>query len=300
MGAYLYERRAELARPQYRSPRRARPTGLTVIHTAEPVLDTIGPDTGAENVARYMVGRDNPGSYHDLVDSDTAVQLVLYGDEAYQDATGSNPYGLSISFALRTTDWSKLTDRVRAAFLRQGAIAFARQQAWLRAHGHATTPLRRISRTESAAGVAGFITHAARDPDRRSDPGTNFPWSEFFAACRVALAGTTPLPTTPPDPEDDDMTPQQWQELVGDRLDKLLIPTVQRIEGGVALLVDTDARVLTVRDELIAAIRADDNPDPTIVGDPAALAAALAAALPAGIAGQVADELARRLTAGTD
>ncbi|MGL5911823.1 MAG: N-acetylmuramoyl-L-alanine amidase, partial [Phycicoccus sp.] len=142
-----------------------------MVHTAESVLDTLGPDTGAENVAAFIQRRTTPGSYHDLVDSDSALQLVPYEMGAYQDGTGSNSYAMSISFALRTTDWRTLTPERRRAFLRQAAAAFARQQAWLRARGYPATPLRWLTRAESEAGQAGFITHARRDPARRTDPG---------------------------------------------------------------------------------------------------------------------------------
>lgn len=184
MGIYLRDNPP--VRSQYRSPRRARPSGLVVVHTAESILDTVGPDTGAENVAAFIQSRTTPGSYHDLVDSDSALQLVGYGDEAYQDGTGSNPHALSISFALAAADWPRLSAPRRDAFLEQGAQAFARQQAWLRAKGHPLTPLRRVSRAQSDARVPGFISHAERDPARRTDPGAGFPWAEFFAHCRTA------------------------------------------------------------------------------------------------------------------
>mgnify|MGYP006202441935 CR=1 FL=1 len=143
-------------RSQFRS-RRARPTGLIVIHTAESVMDSLGPDTGAEGVARFIRDRTNPGSYHDLADSDSLINLVDYENEAYQDGTGSNPYALSISFACRTTDWRKMSAARRAAFLAQGAKAFVRQQAWLKSKGYPATPLHRVSKMASSAGAAGFI-----------------------------------------------------------------------------------------------------------------------------------------------
>lgn len=195
MTAYLVDHPPRLR--QFKA-RTARPTGLTVLHTAESILDSIGPDTGAEAVARFMTTRTTYGSYHDLVDSDSALQLVPYDCQAYQDGTGSNPHAMSIGFALRTSDWSRLSREKRAAFLRSGAEAFVRQQAWLRAHGLPTTPLRRITRSQSESGAAGFITHAERDPARRSDPGPDFPWGEWFAACADATAPPTP-------PEEDDM-----------------------------------------------------------------------------------------------
>ena len=52
-------------RRQYRDPRRAAPSGVIVVHTAENVMDAVGSDTGAENVARFIQTRADPGSYHD-------------------------------------------------------------------------------------------------------------------------------------------------------------------------------------------------------------------------------------------
>lgn len=201
--AYLEEHRPHLT--QFRR-RTAKATGLVVIHTAESILDTIGPDTGAESVARFMVSRTNYGSYHDLVDSDSALQLVPYDCAAFQDGTGSNHVALSISFACRTSDWSRMSSEKRAAFLHQGAVAFHRQQAWLRDNKRPTTPLRRITRLQSEAGVAGFISHAERDPARRTDPGADFPWDEFFTAC--SQDAETPLePDLPAELTGENMRP---------------------------------------------------------------------------------------------
>jgi hypothetical protein len=234
MGAYLAAHETAVA--QYRSPRRARPTGLVCVHTAESVLDTVGPDAGAENVAEWMTRRTNYGSYHDLADSDSVVHLVAYGDEAFHDGTGSNPWSLSISFALAAADWPKLTPEKRRGFLRQGAVAFARQQAWLKAHGHPTTPLRRVTRAQSDAGQPGFISHAERDPSRRTDPGAGFPWEEFFTECRAALAGTNTS-------EEDDMTPDQVRVLT-------------ETKNAVDLLVKVAERPLQVEARLTARIAA--------------------------------------------
>jgi len=185
-------------RSQFRAKRRQKPSGVTVLHTAENVMDTVGVDTGAESVAAFIAGRSDPGSYHDLVDKDSALQLVPYESEAYHDGTGSNPHSLSISWAIPASAWPHLSPADRAALLRQGAVAFKRQQAWLRAQGRPLTPLRRISRAQSAAGVPGFITHGERDPDRRSDPGgrpDRFPWDEWFRACEIpALRPKQPAP----------------------------------------------------------------------------------------------------------
>lgn len=178
---------------------RTRPlTGCTVLHTAESVMDTVGPDTGAEAVAEFIRTRSTPGSYHDLCDSDTALYLVDYTHGAYHDGTGSNNWALSISWACGTHHWRVMTAERRRAFLRQGAVAFVRQQAWRKAHGYPATALRRISRAESEAGASGFIAHGDRDPGRRTDPGivapNLFPWDEWFTVLQEQSGGGTPPP----------------------------------------------------------------------------------------------------------
>lgn len=221
MGAYLIDYPGTLRQYSARtnwSP--SRPTGLTVLHTAESVMDTVGPDTGAEAVADFIRRRSDPGSYHDLCDSDTAVWMVPYEYGAWQDGTGSNGFALSISFACRTTDWTTMSPEKRRGFLQQGARAFARQQAWLREHGYPTTPLRLVTKVESDRGVPGFIYHGHRDPGRRTDPGiSTFPFGEFITECRAALAGFTE-----PEPVQEDDMPLLFTapgrgvgQLVGDR-----------------------------------------------------------------------------------
>jgi hypothetical protein len=191
-------------RDQWWEGRPGRVTGCTVLHTAESIMDSVGPDTGAEAVAQFIRTRSTPGSYHDLCDSDSALQLVDYRHGAYQDGTGSNPWALSISWACRTSDWRAMTPQKRAAFLAQGARAFVRQQAWKKMRGYPLTELRRITKAQSDAGWSGFIAHGDRDPGRRTDPGTVapnlFPWDEWLAACRAAMG--TPVITPPTEGEE--------------------------------------------------------------------------------------------------
>lgn len=200
MGAYLIDNPP--ARSQF-TTRSKKPTGATILHTAESIMDTVGMDTGAENVAAFIQRRATPGSYHDLVDSDSIVNLVPYHLAAFQDGTGSNSYALSISWACRTTDWPNMSAERRDAFLRQGAEAYRRQQIWLRASGYPPTPIARISAANVSAGLAGFCYHGDRDPGRRSDPGmTSFPFDRFAQLCSQAIGGT---PEPPPPPIGDDM-----------------------------------------------------------------------------------------------
>lgn len=189
MTTYLEEHPPKVR--QFRRPRRAVPSGLIVVHTAESILDRIAPDTGAENVAAFIANRSDYGSYHTVVDSDSRVRLVPYDAEAFGDATGSNLFAIHISFACKATDWPVMEPRRRRAFLRQGAMAAAEAAAWLRATHGVEVPPARIDRPASDRREPGFISHAQRDPDRRTDPGKGFPWAAFlgeFVEAERALA----------------------------------------------------------------------------------------------------------------
>lgn len=178
MPVYLVENPPRIR--QYRSPRRERPSGVVVVHTAESFPDEVGPDTGAENVARFIELRTNHGSYHDLVDSDSIIQMVRYSDEAFHDATGSNPHSYGVSAATQAAKWRELGDDWVDATVRNMARATARYATWLHEHYGIVIPARRITRAESEHRKPGFISHAERDPDRRTDPGRYFPWDDFL------------------------------------------------------------------------------------------------------------------------
>jgi hypothetical protein len=188
-------------RSQFRDPRREAPSGVIVIHTAENVWDQVGPDTGAEAVANFIRVRDTPGSYHDLVDSDSYLQLIRYTCEAYHDGTGSNPHSYGLSFACSAADWPAMSGEKRAAFVLRGAQRAATYARWLKSTRGIVVPAARITRDESDRRVPGFISHAQRDPQRRTDPGQGFPWSEFLDAYADLMNGA-PAPATP---KDDDM-----------------------------------------------------------------------------------------------
>lgn len=200
MAAYLIDHPPKS--PQYRTPRREKPSGVITVHTAENTPDFVAYDGGAESVALWISRRTDPGSYHDLVDSDSAILLVPYTAEAFHDATGGNRHSLGLSIATRADVWPLAPQRWRDGAIEQAARAAHRQAVWIRRQTGITVPARRITRAESEARVPGFISHAQRDPTRRTDPGAEFPWAGFLA--RYA-ALTDPTPQPPPQPEEDDM-----------------------------------------------------------------------------------------------
>lgn len=181
--AYLEER--PLARRQYWAPRRGFPSGQIGLHTAESIMDEVGIDSGAENVASYMTRRTSAGSYHDLVDSDSSIHLVSYGNEAFHVGVHLlNRTTTGLSFAVRTVDWARMSADYREATLRRGAVAARRQSEYHQAHGAGPVPGRLLTLDEVLRGERGFYYHGDVDPSRRSDPGVGppgpaFPWDEF-------------------------------------------------------------------------------------------------------------------------
>lgn len=224
---------------QYRSGRRATPTGLIVLHTFEaPVWTTA--IRGAE-IIRTMARQ---ASYHRIGDADrNEVQVVRYSDEAWHDGTGSNRYSIGISLMMRAKDWPNLKASEREALLATMVSMAVNAAAWLKDEHGIVVPARRVSKTQSNAGAAGFISHGQRDPSRRSDPGDGFPWTEFLA--RFADSSNQPKGNTVPSkitfPGSRDATIRRIQEAVGftgDDVDG--DPFTRTAEAAEALAVDRD------------------------------------------------------------
>lgn len=189
MAAYLIDNPPRIR--QFRLPRRATPSGVVVVHTAESFPDETGPDAGAENVARFIRDRTNFGSYHDLADSDSLINLVPYDAEAFHDGTGSNPHSYGLSAATQAAKWPNLSPEWTDATVRNMARGAARYARWIKREHGITIPARRITRAQSEARVPGFISHGERDPGRRTDPGRFFPWEKFLTYYAEELGGTT-------------------------------------------------------------------------------------------------------------
>lgn len=205
MAAYLVEHPP--ARSQYRHPRRAKPTGCIVLHSAENVPDLNPPDTGAEAIAKFIVGRSDPGSYHVICDTDSAIQLVDFADEAFQDGTGSNPWAIGISGAFRAGQWATLPAAWRAGMVEQMAQACLRAATWLHDIHGVNVPAVHLDRAESEAGEPGFITHALRDPARRTDPGAE--------CASLVVARYAQLISPAPNPPEEDVVKLSFVQVKG-------------------------------------------------------------------------------------
>jgi hypothetical protein len=206
---------------QFRCPRRVRPSGIIGVHTAEAIGDETGPDSGAENVARFIANRTTFGSYHLLADSDSIIQLVEFRCVAYHIGThGLNEHTIGISAAAQAAKWNSYSKAWREATVRNMARAAARAARWLHRTYGITVPARRITLAQALNGQRGFLAHGDADPDRRTDPGATFPWTLFLStyAAEMADSGT--------DPEKDwfDMaTKQDLADVVDERLDNHIV-----------------------------------------------------------------------------
>ena len=153
---------------QYRIPRRNRLSGMVGIHTAEGAMDTVGTDTGAENVASFIVGRSDYGSYHVIVDSDSTVNMAPDHAETWHiGADAHNWHSWGISAACRTVDWDPNSEWTKATIGRMGAAIAA---FWQR-NGFDVDALadRWLTREQALRHEPGLIEHGVAQPADRSD-----------------------------------------------------------------------------------------------------------------------------------
>lgn len=213
-------------------------SGCVVVHTAEGVMDDVGVDTGAENVAHHISTRNTAGTYHELVDSDSHVMLVPDEWEAFHvGANGHNRHAWGISAACRTEDWhpdhwwtqrtiSRMGERICAFWQRQGLdpVVSAR---W-------------ISRDEALTRRPGLVCHGTLQPTDRSDAWVRQPHREALERMLVdAIVAAAGVP-----PKEDELTPEQMTELKGyidakvATLDQRILTHVNGVNDGVKAEVE--------------------------------------------------------------
>ena len=200
---------------QYGSTRRKTrhggiPTGAIILHCVQGVSDLSGPDTSAENTARW-IARDSTrqASYHTITDRDSIVRMLPFNMEAWHDTT-SNNYSIGISVNWVVEDLPRMTKEQRYQYYEQFAIAVLEAVEWLKKTRNITVPLdRMLTRAEVVAGKPGISTHGRMDPGRRSDPfgaPDNAVEREFLAYLRKkankesVVEAIVPTPPTPAPP----------------------------------------------------------------------------------------------------
>lgn len=160
--------------------------------------------TPALNVAKWQAyTAASPSSYHCLIDPDTI--LVTLSDQAVAfHIVGLNTAALGLSFTTKAHVWGQNPSADRAMLER--AAQKARQ--WMNRYN---IPLRWLSRAEARDGRSkGFVRHSTADPDRRSDPGRNFPAQLWFQIIADDEPGNRVLYFDKPMMRGSDV--REWQE----------------------------------------------------------------------------------------
>lgn len=204
-------------RDQFREERRSAIKPVIVVHTAEnnTFFGDGATDRTAFAVAKFIQTRASAGSYHVIVDRVNVLPCIPFTMEAYGDASGSNRWAIHISIAMASKDWPVLSAEHRDEYIASLVAAVRLVNDWLVAHGYPAVMPRRLTKTQSEAPDAnGFISHGDRDPGRRSDPGSGFPWDLFFSR----LIG----PTAPPPPVEDGV--RSLQAALGVAVDGIVGP----------------------------------------------------------------------------
>lgn len=169
------------AKTQFRA-RRSTVRPVIVVHTAETAGTASSPDPRAENTASFISRRTTFGSYHLIGDTDSIIQLVQFKNAAFQDGTGSNEWAIGISVAMKAADWPFLSVASRERHVATAAQMAAMAANWFRSQGVGIPVAILLTKEQSdQPSASGFISHARRDPSRRSDPGADFPWADFFS-----------------------------------------------------------------------------------------------------------------------
>ncbi len=260
-GVYLLDNPP--AQRQFRETRRAPQKPVVVVHTAESGTDFEGVDNKAENVAAFMQRRTTYGSYHMLGDSDSIIQAIPFGYEAYHDASKmaggerSNSCTIGVSLAMNSADWSspKLTGWRRGRLIEVAAQMFFYAAKFLKEEiGRIPDPVYLPEKADSdRKDASGFTGHGVRDPGRRSDPGKDFPWTEVLALytkyCQQAGLMPSGAPAASP-------APQQVAPPVQPR------PEPARPAATVHLERDPWAHVQELCNNLGAGLRVDGDPGP--------------------------------------
>ena len=215
MGFYLLDNPNPYT-PQWVYPRRGtrgKLTGTCIVHTAENIIDHVGPDAGAEGVANFIRIRSDYGCYHTLVDSDSIMELVPYEYETWQDSETNN-WAVGISAAIRAGEWNTIEPTRRDRIYRNLAWAAADFAKYMRDRYKIAVPFKRITGAQARAGVPGFCAHGDSGIGR-SDPGVQFDWAKFFRFAAEELKkmdGAAPVVT--PTPTGDAMTVRPIEEQV--------------------------------------------------------------------------------------
>jgi len=184
-----------------RSFTRGRSSGtprFIVIHTTEGSAH----GQSAEDGAAYDARRTDQTSTHYFVDSTSVVQCVRTTDTAHTAGPSGNRWGIQYELCGRASyDRSWWLGDYGRPMLRLAAAQAARD---VKRYG---IPVKRITPADLRNGGRGFVGHVdvtnAWGEVDHTDPGKNFPWTEFLGFVNEAINPASDLVA---DEGEDDMT----------------------------------------------------------------------------------------------
>jgi hypothetical protein len=254
-----------------------------VIHTTEGSEGL----KSAEDGAAYDQRRTDGTSTHFFCDQDNTVHCVKTSDRANAARATGNHYGIHLELcgkaAQTPTQWD---DPASAGTIRQAAKIAARvARKW-------DIPVRHLTVAEVRGKTAkGFCAHndisSAFGESDHSDPGANYPWTDFLTMVRAELEGEDVSFEADQVPVSGvgvaaDNTKWTGPNALGDARDRIARTEV-KVDKALALLAALSGKDFTDEPAIVQGVLGGLDP------------ATIAAAIPADIARQVADELASRL-----
>jgi hypothetical protein len=194
MGFYLLDHPPAVQ--QFYPTRRNPLSGGVLVHTTESIMDDVGPDTGAENVAAYIARRTEFGSYHVIVDSDSAVALMPDSYTAFHcEVKDFNSRTWAISFACKTSDLDVNAEWTKRAMLQASEQIYG---FWKRNDFDVQDSAAFIAAGDTL-NTAGLTTHGDAQPYNRSDAWTRHPQRPQLESMLVdnILSFVDPVPPSP-------------------------------------------------------------------------------------------------------
>jgi len=185
---------------------------LIVIHTTEGSSHS----NSAEDGAAYDARRTDGTSTHYFHDSNSTIQCVVTADQAHTARAQGNRRGIHHELCTRagSANWQ---DAYHQAMLRRAAAQAARDaHKW-------NIPIRKLTSAQVADGEKGFCGHVnitnafPADGGTHTDPGSNFPWTQFLGMVRDAMNGDDEMALSAEDKE---------------FLSNLLAPTTKAMRAG--------------------------------------------------------------------